>query len=107
MLSWGSAQAMTERYPQEFAGGRWQPLLQFLASNPDIQRLRRAMGPRITSFDPAAAATPRAVRARDSCCLWSTELPRVISTYRLNVLFHGPKPSGRSLGFRDYTFLSG
>ena len=58
-------QALLERFPGEAADARWQPLERFLAVNPDVRRLNRAMGGRMLDFDPAAAITPRRVRLSD------------------------------------------
>ena len=55
-------QALSARFPEDFSDARWQPLVRFLAVNPDMQRLTRLMGSRILDFDPAAAVSPRKVR---------------------------------------------
>ncbi len=55
-------QALLERFPSKVGDARWQPLKQFLAVNPDVRRLNRAMGGRMLDFEPADSVTPRRVR---------------------------------------------
>ena len=57
-------QALLDRFPSLASEARWQPLKQFLAVNPDVRRLNRAMGGRMLDSDPAASVTPRRVRPK-------------------------------------------
>lgn len=60
-------QALFERFPELRTGDPYLGVIaNFMEENPDLVRLRAAMGPAIRGFDPVAATSPLAIFCRVS-----------------------------------------